>query len=363
MQRGQIIQALDNVTWTARQAHLQIRRRLQAPLRPRRQRLRQLPLRLVCLRRLLGCRRRPSAIPTPRSCSAIPTTPRSAPPTIPPWTASATPTPSLRQDDWKVTPSLTLNLGPALRTASAAPRDALQHRHLPARLMRPAPTAANQVNGAVVVPNAQALVLRVHRLRQRHRAHADPHRCAGRHSRGAALHRQHRLGSAPRLCLAALRQRQDRAARRLGTLHRVAAGLLAGLRLGRRTPATWPPTTRTTRPTASLRCFRFANPFNTAAGSSTGTAGFYYAFPIHYNDPTVQQWNLTFEQDFGHSIGVRLSYTGSHGQNLEAMVDLNQVPANSVGYYNTDPALRPLAPASPMAARSSPTTVPIPAGA
>ena len=29
----------------------------------------------------------------------------------------------------------------------------------------------------------------------------------------------------------------------------------------------------------------FMNPFNTAAGSSTGTAGFYYAFPIHYNDP------------------------------------------------------------------------------
>jgi hypothetical protein len=81
-----------------------------------------------------------------------------------------------------------------------------------------------------------------------------------------------------------------------------------------------------------------ANPFNPAAGSSTGTAGFYYAFPIHYQDPTVQQWSLTFEQDFGHSIGLRLSYTGSHGQNLEAMEDLNQVPANSVGYSNVSSA-------------------------
>ena len=78
----------------------------------------------------------------------------------------------------------------------------------------------------------------------------------------------------------------------------------------------------------------FSDPFDTAAGSSTGTAGFYYAFPIHYKDPTVQQWNLTLEQDLGHSIGVRLSYSGSHGSNLEAMVDLNQVQPNTVGYAN-----------------------------
>jgi hypothetical protein len=77
----------------------------------------------------------------------------------------------------------------------------------------------------------------------------------------------------------------------------------------------------------------FSNPFpSSAAGSTTGTAGFYYAFPIHYKDPSVQQWNLTIEQDLGHSIGVRVSYTGSHGSNLETMFDLNQVPANNVGY-------------------------------
>jgi len=81
----------------------------------------------------------------------------------------------------------------------------------------------------------------------------------------------------------------------------------------------------------------FANPFNTAAGSSTGTAGFYYAYPIHYRDPTVQQWNLTLERDLGYSIGARFSYTGSHGKDLEAMVDLNQVPANPYGYFNTQP--------------------------
>ncbi len=79
----------------------------------------------------------------------------------------------------------------------------------------------------------------------------------------------------------------------------------------------------------------FTNPFNTvAAGSAYGTAGFYYAFPIHYSDPSVQQWNLTFEQDLGRRVGMRLSYAGSHGKNLEAMVDLNQVQPNTVGYAN-----------------------------
>ena len=76
----------------------------------------------------------------------------------------------------------------------------------------------------------------------------------------------------------------------------------------------------------------FASPINSTPGSATGTANFDYAFPIHYKDPTVQQWNMTVERDLGRGIGVRLSYTGSHGQDLEAMEDLNQVPANSVGY-------------------------------
>ena len=82
----------------------------------------------------------------------------------------------------------------------------------------------------------------------------------------------------------------------------------------------------TTTPSQSLE-----NPFP-SLGNTVGTAGFYYAFPIHYKDPSVQQWNLTAEQDLGHGLGMRLSYVGSHGKNLETFVDLNQVPANTVGY-------------------------------
>jgi hypothetical protein len=79
----------------------------------------------------------------------------------------------------------------------------------------------------------------------------------------------------------------------------------------------------------------FSNPFNPAA---TATGGFYYAYPLHYKDPSVQQWNLTVEQNIGLSNGLRLSYSGSHGRNLDAMEDLNQVPANSYGYSNPSPA-------------------------
>jgi hypothetical protein len=72
----------------------------------------------------------------------------------------------------------------------------------------------------------------------------------------------------------------------------------------------------------------FPSPFP-ANLDQPGTASFEYAFPIHYRDPTVQQWNATFEHDMGHDIGVRFSYTGSHGSNLENFNDLNQVPANT----------------------------------
>lgn len=77
--------------------------------------------------------------------------------------------------------------------------------------------------------------------------------------------------------------------------------------------------------------------FTNGGEGATGTAGFYYAFPIHYKDPSVQEWNMTVEQDLGHNLGLRVSYTGSHGANLETMVDLNQVQPNTIGYYNNVP--------------------------
>jgi len=44
-------------------------------------------------------------------------------------------------------------------------------------------------------------------------------------------------------------------------------------------------------------------------------------FTPNYKDPTVQQWNLTMEQDIGFNTGFRVSYAGSHGQNLGMYAD------------------------------------------
>ena len=85
------------------------------------------------------------------------------------------------------------------------------------------------------------------------------------------------------------------------------------------------------------------NPFPSSDSGqhAPATAGFYYAFPIHYKDPSVQQWNMTVEQDLGNGYGLRFSYVGSHGQNLETFVDLNQVPASTMPYDPDDAALSP----------------------
>ncbi len=65
--------------------------------------------------------------------------------------------------------------GPALRTAPAAPRDELRTPPPLSPLTRPL-WDGQQVNGAVVVPNTQALSFESAALRRRHRAHAHPHR-------------------------------------------------------------------------------------------------------------------------------------------------------------------------------------------
>lgn len=53
---------------------------------------------------------------------------------------------------------------------------------------------------------------------------------------------------------------------------------------------------------------------------------------VHYRDPYVQQWNLTVERDLGLNIGLRVSYDGNHGSNIGVTENLNQVPANTVGF-------------------------------
>jgi hypothetical protein len=88
-----------------------------------------------------------------------------------------------------------------------------------------------------------------------------------------------------------------------------------------------------------------AGPYATVF-AGTGSAG---AFPGYrranqwdLKDPSVGQWNLSLEQNVGFKTDVKVSYTGSHSWNLIYSPDLNQVVPNTVGYNNlvATPALR-----------------------
>jgi hypothetical protein len=71
-----------------------------------------------------------------------------------------------------------------------------------------------------------------------------------------------------------------------------------------------------------------------------GTQFFQQAGDIHFQDPKVDQWNFTVERDLGFGTALRLSYNGSHGSQLGRQGNLDQLPANTVGYKAGSPLLR-----------------------
>jgi hypothetical protein len=80
------------------------------------------------------------------------------------------------------------------------------------------------------------------------------------------------------------------------------------------------------KPTLTL-----ASPFPSNL-AQPGTQTFGSNAALHYSDPYVQEWNLTIERDLGFQTGLRLSYDGNHGSNLGYAANIAQIPANTVGY-------------------------------
>ncbi len=71
------------------------------------------------------------------------------------------------------------------------------------------------------------------------------------------------------------------------------------------------------------------------SGGGAGQAGkpdFRRGNQINLKDPRQIQWNASIEQNVGFATVFRLSYTGSHTTQLIQSPDLNQVPANTLGY-------------------------------
>ncbi len=63
-----------------------------------------------------------------------------------------------------------------------------------------------------------------------------------------------------------------------------------------------------------------------------GSQAFYLATNTHYQDPYVQEWNLTLERDLGQNFGLRVSYDGNHASNLGVIENANQLPVNTAGF-------------------------------
>jgi len=254
------------------------------------------------------------------------------------------------QDDWKITPNLTLNLG--LRYELHPP---LKETNYNTAFFQPAYTGTSStglaVSGAMVVPNDKALTYTDSDLAN---AIAPmPILTAKQAGLPDTLRYTYKEDWGPRIGFAWRPYGNDKTVLRGGWGRFVETPLGFSLVSGWAVHASfvgyYAQAYESDGMTPQLSFNSPFPPFTTASGSpcnttgspqcsTTGTAGFYYAFPIHYIDPSVQQWNLTAEQDIGHGMGFRLSYTGSHGKNLENFVDDNQVQANPYGYYNPSPA-------------------------
>ncbi len=236
------------------------------------------------------------------------------------------------QDDWKITPRLTLNLG--LRYELHPP---LTDKEYNTAAFLPTYNVGG-VTGAVVVPNQTALGYTSSDFATS--IAPSPILTASQAGIPTALRYTYMKDFGPRLGFAWRLAGTDK------TVLRGGWGRFIEQPLGFSLVSGWAVSSSFVNYTAQSQTapggsptISFPSPFSTTV--VPGGAAFEYAFPIHYVDPSVQQWNLTLEQDLGHDIGMRLSYIGSHGSNLETFVDLNQVPPNTIGWSNAFPLYAP----------------------
>jgi hypothetical protein len=74
-----------------------------------------------------------------------------------------------------------------------------------------------------------------------------------------------------------------------------------------------------------------------SGGAETALSGFATGnwVPFDLQQPRIQQWNATFEQELGWGTAVRLSYLGSYMSGLISGVDSNLIPPNDQPFGTT----------------------------
>jgi Carboxypeptidase regulatory-like domain/TonB dependent receptor len=63
-----------------------------------------------------------------------------------------------------------------------------------------------------------------------------------------------------------------------------------------------------------------------------GSQRFSNATALNFKDPIVEEWDLTFERDLGKGVGLRISYDGNHTYNDPILVQTNQPRPNTLGF-------------------------------
>jgi hypothetical protein len=78
-------------------------------------------------------------------------------------------------------------------------------------------------------------------------------------------------------------------------------------------------------------------PFTSASQSPTRFNGQSATYvPFHTPIPKIYQWNLGIEQEIGTNIAATLAYVGSHGFNLAFPTDINAVPVGDISPASTN---------------------------
>ncbi len=80
----------------------------------------------------------------------------------------------------------------------------------------------------------------------------------------------------------------------------------------------------------------FQNPINSSAGGIGPGAVSVQTFNKDLRNPYVQQFNLTLEQNIGFDTGLRLSYIGTRGVKLVYTRNINQVPASTTPFSQSE---------------------------
>jgi hypothetical protein len=226
------------------------------------------------------------------------------------------------QDDWKITNRLTLNLGlryelhPPLKDVDYNTADFLPSYNV------------NGVAGAVVVPNAKAMSYDSSDFAAS--IAPSPILTAAQAGIPATLRYTYKKDLGPRIGFAWRPLGTDKTVLRGGWGRFIEQPLGFSLVSGWAVASSFVNYTGNSLDSNGNPTISFPSPFSTTV--VPGGASFQYAVPVKYIDPSVQQWNLTLEQDLGHSVGMRVSYIGSHGSNLETFIDDNQLQPNTTGY-------------------------------